>query len=199
MPWWDHEKQLLLFSAASFSHHHDQVEKWDNGSGVKRHWVKSCVSVNSSQVFEGCSASEGEGEGEGEVERKMPRSLGFMRLAWRGDPPLLLHSVTLGYRRETRPVTVRVRRRKSLRLDPAVISQFLACKAWVIRRRGERRVQSLIYETWYYAAFHRLDGDSQIQLSGTDEVCVFLKEEEEKKKPRNEPCPVYGDFPNDTE
>lgn len=68
VPWWDHEKQLRLFSAASLSHHHDQVEKWDNGSGVKRHWVNSCVSVNSSQVFEGCSAPESEREAEQESE-----------------------------------------------------------------------------------------------------------------------------------
>ena len=69
VPWWDHEKQLRLFSTASLSHHHDQVEKWDNGSGVKRHWVNSCVSVNSSQVFEGCSAPESEREAEQKTSR----------------------------------------------------------------------------------------------------------------------------------
>lgn len=55
-PW----KTAALVFSCSLSHHHDQVEKWDNGSGVKRHWVNSCVSVNSTQVFDGCSASESE-------------------------------------------------------------------------------------------------------------------------------------------
>lgn len=53
VPWWDHEKQLLLFQLL---HHHDQVEKWDNGSGVKQHWANSCVFVNCSQVFKECNA-----------------------------------------------------------------------------------------------------------------------------------------------
>lgn len=53
VPWWDHEKQLLLFQLL---HHHDQVEKWDNGSDVKQHRANSCVFVNCSQVFKECNA-----------------------------------------------------------------------------------------------------------------------------------------------
>lgn len=57
VPGWIHENQLCLFQLLQ-SPIMTKWKKWDNGSGVKLYWVNSRVFVNSSQVFEGCSAPE---------------------------------------------------------------------------------------------------------------------------------------------
>lgn len=149
-PWWCHENQLCLFLPASNSHHHhDQTEKWDNGSGVKRHWVPSCVSVNPSQVFESSSALESEG----------------VRWIWREKPliyvagmeEMCLSTVLQCHVRMflwgSQPLYVFRTRREAERTRLCMPVHCMQT-VWFTK---ERRAQSLIYKTQNSVVSHGLD------------------------------------------
>lgn len=116
------KSSCACFSCFALSRHRDQVEKWDNGSGVKQHWVNSCVFVNSCQVFEGFS---------GPAERGSQINVVVWKKGSSSAVPVSCQDVQAKC-----PLIVCVRKKSRLRLDPAGAKKDLACKVVCLKEEN---------------------------------------------------------------
>ena len=164
-PW----KPAALVSAALLSRHRDQVEKWDNGSGVKQHWVNSCVFVNSCQVFEGFS---------GPAERGVSDECGWL------EERILFCCFTVS-RQDVQarwPLIVCVRQNKGWDWAQLFLKRILHAKRLT---KGIELVEYVINKTSYHFVFSGLDSSTFPRHDRGETLFFFFW------KPPNGTCSFY--------